>query len=340
MNEDLHHILDHTETLWKSLRGERLFITGGTGFFGRWFLESLYAANERFDTKISAHVLTRDATSFRLSSPLAHDPALTLLQGDLVNFDFPDGEFSHVLHMGTTTSLETFHHVSPLAVFDNIVLGTRRVLDFAIWCRAQRFLLTSSGAVYGHQPITVTHIAEDQNSAPSPTNTTAAVGNAKRMAEGLAVTYGEQYGLHVTIARCFSFIGKHLPLDLHYAVGNFLRDALNGGPIHVRGDGSSIRSYLYAPDLMIWLLTILCQGTPGRAYNVGSEESVSILDLALRVAGRAGRPGDVYVHSKVPPRFLRPDRYVPSTERARRELGLNQLIGLDDAITRTLKELA
>ena len=337
--DDLEHILEHTEELWKSQRNERLFITGGTGFFGRWLLESLIRANERFDARISAVVLTRDAAAFRRDMPsLASNPAIAFHEGDLARFTFPDGGFSHVLHMGTTTSLATFRNETPLAKFENIVIGTQRTLDFAVKCRAGKFLLTSSGAVYGSQPGDVSHIPDDYPGGPEPTNPAAAVGHSKRAAEFLTAAYGQQHRLDVTIARCFSFVGRHLPLDMHYAIGNFMRDALNGGPVDVRGDGTQVRSYLYAADLVIWLLTILLKGTPGRAYNVGSEEDVTIADLAQRVARSVQPPAAVRV-AGLPPLFPRPDRYVPSTERARTELGLKTLIGLDEAIARTLRSV-
>jgi nucleoside-diphosphate-sugar epimerase len=337
--EDRELVLEHTEALWAELRHERLFVTGGTGFFGRWFLESLVHANTRTGAGVTAVVLTRDAAAFRRDMPeLASNPAISFHEGDLARFTFPDGAFSHVLHMGTTTSLATFRNEPPLAKFENIVTGTQRTLEFAVTCGARKFLLTSSGAVYGRQPATVTHLSEDDGCAPDPTNTAAAVGHSKRAAEFLTAAYGEAHGFDATIARCFSFVGKHLPLDIHYAIGNFLRDALAGGPIEVRGDGTPRRSYLYAADLVVWLLTILCKGAPGRVYNVGSEEDVTIGDLAQRVARLAPRPVDVRVARPAPPSPV-PDRYVPSTRRAREELGLRELVRLDEAIARTLRSV-
>jgi dTDP-glucose 4,6-dehydratase len=269
---------------------------------------------------------------------LASDPAIAFHEGDLARFAFPDGEFSHVLHMGTTTSLATFQQEPPLAKFENIVTGTERTLEFAVKCRARKFLLTSSGAIYGRQPADVTHLREDDPYAPDPTHTASAVGHSKRLAEFLTAAYGEQHGFDATIARCFSFVGKHLPLDVHYAIGNFIRDALAGGPIQVRGDGTPRRSYLYAADLVIWLVTILCTGTAGRAYNVGSARDVSIAELARCVARLAPSPVDVAVAKARPP-IVVPDRYVPSIERAKTELGLEPLVDLEEAIARTFRSL-
>jgi len=337
--DDFDHILAHTEALWQGLRGERLFITGGTGFFGRWLLESLIRANDRLDLRIAAVVLTRDPAAFRRDAPqLATNTAIAFHTGDLARFSFPDGEFSHVLHMGTTSSSATFNNEAPLAKFENIVHGTQRTLEFAVRCRARKFLLTSSGSVYGPQPVDAALILDDYRGAPEATDTSAAVGHSKRAAEFLTVAFGQQHGFEATIARCFSFVGRHLPLDIHYAIGNFMRDALAGRTIEVRGDGTPRRSYLYAADLVIWLMTILCRGTAGRAYNVGSEDEVTMADLAHRVARLAPVPVGVHISGR-PPVFSRPDRYLPSTRRAQDELGLRQTIGLDEAITRTLRDL-
>jgi nucleoside-diphosphate-sugar epimerase len=337
--EDLDHIVHRTEQLWRELSGERLFITGGTGFFGKWVLESLLHANRSLGVQVSALVLTRNADGFSREMPgLASNPAITLHGGDLTDFTFPDGTFSHVLHMGTTSSTATFNNEEPLAKFANIAHGTERALEFAVRGRAVRFLHTSSGAVYGRQPDDIAFLPEEFSVAPDPTVTAAAVGHSKRVAEFLTAAYAEKYGIQATNARCFSFIGPHLPLDIHYAAGNFIRDALAGGPIVVRGDGAPQRSYLYAADLVIWLLTIMVRGTPGRVYNVGSEEDVTIGELAHRVARLAPVPVQVTIAGSSPASPLR-DRYVPSTARARRELGLETLISLDDAIARTFRSL-
>lgn len=119
------------------------------------------------------------------------------------------------------------------------------------------------------------------------------------------------------------------------AIGNFIRDGLSGGSIVVNGDGTPYRSYLYAADLAIWLWTILFKGNSYRPYNVGSEEAITIADLANTVADCFQKQIDVKI-AKSPGPNSPPERYVPSTKRTREELGLHQIVDLREGIRRTL----
>ena len=328
---DLDHVLEHTGGLWDDLRGERFFVTGGTGFFGRWMLESFLRANDALHLGAEAIVLTRDPSRFAHAAPhVAGHTAIHLHPGDVRSFDPPEQDCTHVLHMATETELGA----SAAASFRTAVEGTQRVLDFAVRRGVRRLLLTSSGAVYGSQPPEIERLSEEHAGAPHADDSSAGYGHGKRAAEFLCSVAALESDLEVTIARGFAFVGPLLPLDANFAIGNFIQDALTGKSIEVVGDGTPRRSYLYASDLAVWLWTILFKGASGRPYNVGSEADLSVADLAHRVAQLVG-PG-IPVHVAMEPTESAPvRRYVPSTERATRELGLRQRIDLDDAITRT-----
>ncbi|MDR3159927.1 MAG: NAD(P)-dependent oxidoreductase [Zoogloeaceae bacterium] len=328
--DDLAHILRHTAPLWRELDGARFFITGGTGFFGLWLLETLAYARQQLDLDLKATALTRDFPAFAAKAPhLAGDAMFGWQEGDVRTFPFPPGEFSHIVHAAATSS----YPVPAQEMLDTLVDGTRRVLRFAAQSRCRRLLLVSSGAVYGVQPPELPRLPETHPHAPDPLDPASAYGEGKRMAE-LLCAIATQQGISCVIARCFAFIGPHLPLDAHFAAGNFLSDAARGGPIHVNSDGRSLRSYLYMADLMIWLLTILLHGTPARAYNAGSDKVLSVADLARRVKTASGIMDAVLVRD--PPSSAPPPRYAPDIRRAREELGLEVRIGIDEAILRTM----
>lgn len=332
---DLSHILDHTRDLWDELRGERIFITGGTGFFGSWLLESFVWINDQLGLNASALVLTRNAEVFQNIKPhLALHPAIQFQTGNMRSFKFPNGEFSHIIHAATETNLSSTH-IEPITLFDANIQGARRMLELACTCGTSKFLFTSSGAVYGKQPHKITHISEDYAGAPMTMDIRTSYGQSKRIVEFLCAMYAHNHGLQTMIARCFAFVGPWLPLDSNYAIGNFIRDGINGGPIIIKGNGTPYRSYLYAADLAIWLWTILFRGQSCRPYNVGSENDLSISELAKEVAEA--------ISLQIPIKYLgQPSpnqaivRYVPSTQRARTELGLDVHIKLKDAIRRTV----
>ena len=332
---DLEHILAHTGGLWDELRGGRLFLTGGTGFFGCWLLESFLWANEGLSLDAEVVVLTRDAAGFKAKAPhlAAHD-AVRLHVGDIRSFKFPAGEFSHVIHAATDASAQ-LNEENPLLMVDTITAGTRHALEFARVSGAKKFLFTSSGAVYGRQPSDVTHVAEDYTGAPDTMNAGAAYGEGKRLAELMCAVYKAKHGMDVKVARCFAFVGPFLPLDTHFAIGNFIRDGLAGETIRVGGDGTPRRSYLYAADLAVWLWHILMRGAACRPYNVGSDQDLSIAELAATVADVfEPKPGVHVVREAVAGAPV--ERYVPCVQRALDELGLRPQIDLLQAIRRTV----
>lgn len=313
--------------LWPRLAGSRIFVTGGTGFIGRWLLEAL--ARSGIDVRVT--LLTRNPARFAERAPHLAG-RFELLAGDIVDFTAPPGSFTYVIHGATDASAE-LNAGDPRRMFDTIVAGTRRVLDFAVERRAQRLLFMSSGAVYGVQPWDVPHIAEGWHGGPDTRDPKSAYGEGKRAAETLCAIYGRQFGLDVVTARIFALLGPLLTLDIHFAAGNFIRDAMAGRTIRVESAGTAVRSYLYAADLTVWLWTLMLGAAKGAVYNVGSEEAVSIADLARRTAAALGGPG-VEILGRADPGW-NPGRYVPSTAAIRRELGVLPTIGLDEAIRRT-----
>lgn len=319
---------------WSGLRGASVLLTGATGFFGSWLVESFLHARRALSLDATLVGLSRDPSRFLASRPhLVGAEGLELLAGDVRTFSVGSRGFTHAIHAATAASA-ALNEAHPLEMLDTIVDGTRHALDVARAQGVSRVLLTSSGAVYGRQPPTVERVAETHACALDPLAPRAAYGEGKRLAELLAGIYTAHRALPTVVARGFAFVGPHLSLDTHFAIGNFIADALAGRAITVQGDGTPLRSYLYASDMTAWLWSMLLCGTPGRAYNHGAEDAVSIGDLARLI----GRMYDVPVTVvKRAAEGVNPERYVPSTERARSELGLRARVGLEDGIARTVR---
>jgi dTDP-glucose 4,6-dehydratase len=312
----------------ESLRGARIFLTGGTGFFGKWLLGALHFAEAQLGLGLRVDILSRDPEAFLTRNPeLKSVAAFRFHAGHVADFSGTPERPDFVIHAAADTIVSTAPNDQ--AERERAILaGTQRMLDFARASGTRRFLYVSSGAVYGAATARPTGAREDDELAPTTT-----YGRAKQDAEKLCA----DSGLDCVIARAFAFLGPHLPLDAHFAAGNFLRDARRGGPIEVRGDGTALRSYLYPADLVMWLLRLLIRGERNRAYNVGSDEPVTTAQLGRRIAAACDPALEVVIQSSQPhgPQNI----YLPNIDRPRAELGLDVTVKLDDAIRRTLSWL-
>jgi dTDP-glucose 4,6-dehydratase len=323
---DLEHIVREAKADLEALRGKRLFITGGTGFFGKWLLAGLCRANDELGLGLEISVLSRDPAAFLNRHPEVGEFNVRFVSGHVADFSLADLRYDFILHAAAdTTAFKTEAEENERS--RTIVEGTRHVLDLAGKAGTARLLYVSSGAVYGTFAGQLSGANEDDLAVGE---SLSPYGRAKQIAERLCA----ESGVDFVTARAFAFLGPWLALDAHFAAGNFLRDAIRGGPIVVRGDGTALRSYLHPADLVVWLLRILVKGRGGRAYNVGSDEKVTTAQLASHIADAINPHPEVVIQSIQPqgPQNI----YLPNIDRARAELNLDVSIPLRDAIARTL----
>lgn len=313
--------------VWTALQRQSLFITGGTGFVGKWLVECLLHADRELDLGLNLCLLSRSPARFAQDSPrLAESPAVRVVQGDVVDFDFPQQTFSMVIHAALPVAPPQggAGQLQPLAQD-----GARRVCELAAARGARRLLHISSGAVYG-APMQAPTLIEDApwNDALSGNDYT----QAKRLAEAVV---SEPWPFEVSIARCFAFIGPCLQPSSGSAAAQFIEASAVGNGIVVQGTGEAVRSYQYASDMARWLLTTLALGKPGRAYNIGSDAAVTIANLANEIARVAENAVAVQIAGNAVA-GLAGQRYVPDVKRADEELGLRNAVNLEEAIRRTL----
>ena len=329
LEQDLDASLERTRALWAELNGSRILLTGATGFVGTHLLESLRHARARTGSDVRIAAVVRDPVRLHERLPWTSDARwLELLRGDVRTFAMSPGAIDYAIHAANTGT--------PAAIFGDpwdisrmVVDGSKRVHALASAAGAKQMLQLSSGSVSGSHASPSPPITEDTPGAPHGDSPTDQLARAKHDAEDALVDAG---GTGVVFARGFALCGPWLPIDSAFAFGNFIGAAVRGQTIVVNGDGTPVRSYLYSSDMVVWLWTFLLKGQAGRAYNLGSERAVTIGELAHRVAALLG--GTVEI-AGVPAAGARAHWHVPNTERARRELGLEETVPLNDAIVRS-----
>tara|TARA_B100000686_G_C16795870_1_gene982287 strand:- start:3079 stop:4116 length:1038 start_codon:yes stop_codon:yes gene_type:complete len=327
---------------WRKLNNESIFITGATGFFGVALLHSLRRAKKSGDLNIKVTILTRDVAAFSKNhSILLDNDSIDFIQGDIVDFEFSDRQYTKIFHLAGTSAYETFKGEDQLNKYKVYSLGTERILNFASKCGANKVLFSSSGVVYGPNSINIQKITENYLGAPLTIDSSSSLGHGKRTAEFLCSYYSQRYKFKYVIARCFSFVGRHLPFDLHYAIGNFIRDALWREQIVVMGDGTAMRSYLYINDLVIWLLTLMAEECRHNIYNVGSDQAISIRDLAYLVRDLIAPNKEVIVQGNANSNIgnFKRNWYVPCIDRVKDEFKLDVITDLKKAIKLSSKQV-
>lgn len=319
------------------LRGKTVFVTGGTGFFGLWFLRALVLIRRRLGGNLRLIVLSRAPHRF-LADHTAEgfDREVEFIGGEVtqVRLD-PQLGVTHLIHMAATCASETFSGEAQVNKLDLLYRGTRQILE-QCGTPLESVLFTSSGVVYGNHPHE--RVPESDCSRPETTSYDSALGIGKLAAEYLVAAFAAKLDYRFSIARCFSFAGQYLPMDLHYAFGNFMRNALANEPITIRSDGQDRRSYLYIGDAVAWLLRMLVEPRNG-IYNVGSSRPVTIEALARLIS--AGAPQSIPVQilgGTFETGNFRRKSYVPSTEKIMHDYpGLAEWTTLEDVVQKMLQ---
>ena len=332
--EDLEFILGELKTSIVKLRNSKIFITGGTGFFGKSILSGLLHLNLSLNLNIKIFVLSRNPKKFKKKFPEVNKyKDLFFIEGKVANFSTIENGFTHIIHGATEASIEAHQKISDLS--EVIIDGTRNILNFADKKKISNILYISSGSVYGKQS-TKNFIKVKENSGffLNSSNFTDTSGILKKSAELLCNYWAsEAPEKTIKIARCFSFIGPWLPIDSHFAVGNFIKSATTNSDIIIHSDGSSLRSYLYTSDLVIWLFKILLFEKKFLTINVGSDEAYSLYDIAYLLKKLTGKNIKILTENK--PELLS-TAYVPNINLAKKN-DLKVYTSFEDSLMKTFK---
>ena len=322
--------------LLEALRGEAILVTGGTGFVGTWLAETVAFLNDEHGFNIELLLLSTRAHSWSGVAPhLALRSDIELIERDVRSLvDIPP-HVRWIIH--AASSPDSRQHASdPLTTIDVIANGTRAVLNAASRLPELRKMLNiSSGLVYGAQPWNVDAIPESAHGDVDCDALSSAYAEAKRFGETMCAVFRNQHQLSVVNARPFAFIGPYQLLDRPWAINNFVRDALLGGPIRILGSSQTVRSYMYPSDMALWMLRLLVAGKSGQSYNLGSPQGISLGELAAKIAGFVPVPPRV-VSREPADSLAHRSKFVPDVSLAQGALGVGLAFDLDTAIRRTL----
>ena len=318
-------VLDHKSIL----------VTGGTGFMGKWIAEMVSYLNESGQYNIKLYLLGRDISKFKEEVPhLAEKSFVTLMEQDVRYVHDLPTEIHYIIH--AAGSPDNREHVShPLKTIETFYKGTQSVLDAASRLPDLRKIVhLSSHQVYGRNDDEKL-IDENFAGIVEPQTVSNCYAESKRISETLCSYYRNYLKLPILILRPFAFIGPYQGLEKPWAINNFIRDGILGGPIRILGNGLTERSYLYGSDMAFWILKSLIEGKVGENYNLGSNHPISLNDLAVKIQHQMDSRIEILSKSSQGT-YANVSRLVPNTDKIIKDLNVVETFAIDAAIDRTI----
>jgi UDP-glucuronate decarboxylase len=351
VHEDLDFICSELAEEFSELNGKKLLLIGGAGFLGYYLIKSLLHRNEKTDAGKAVAVTVYD--NFIRGVPdwltaLESNANLKLIRHDITH-PLPDDieAFDYIIHAASIAS-PVFYRKYPIETMDANVDGLRLVLNYCLKMQnsgtpVSGVLYYSTSEIYGDPTPENIPTPETYRGNVSCTGPRACYDESKRYGETLCVNFSQQHGLPIRIARPFNNYGPGLKITDKRVLPDFARDVLGGRDIVMLSDGSPTRTFCYIADAIVGYFKILIRGRNGESYNIGIEEpEISMTELADRVVENArnlfGYTGKVVKQISQESDYLvdNPNRRCPIIAKARKELGYEPKIGVDEGLKRAL----
>lgn len=329
--EDLNSIVEACGPLLRALSGSSLLLTGGSGFIGRYLVESIIRFNEISGAAPCILTLTSrhpELLTTRYRRQVNTHEIVVVAWSDGGAHSLEGRRWDYVIHGAATTDPAEIARDPELTSRESVGM-TASVVDVAKASDAGRIVLISSGAVYGEMPADMEQIPETFQIGPDIPARNASYGEVKRASEVLV----RQSGLAYRIARVFSVVGPYQDLGASFAVPDLIRQADRRGFLQLTGTGRARRSYCYATDLTVFIFDLLLADMRHDVYNVGSRHgTASVAEVAGVIAeifgGLEVRRGPA----------AEPERdYIPDLERMYEVYAPR--VALREALTRTCQSL-
>lgn len=348
--KDIDYIHAKANDSFKKLSGESVFLTGAGGFLGYYFIKGILSWNDAHpDNVIHLTALSNFRSGISLWLKKREKRAdFNLLKQDITNYTIPQNEtFDYIIHAASIAS-PTFYRRYPIETINANVQGLYRILEYILKRKRTKrhvksLLNFSSSEIYGDPTESNIPTREDYRGNVSCTGPRSCYDESKRFGETLCVNYARVYDLPIKSARPFNNYGPGMKITDGRVIADFSKQIVEKKDIMMFSDGSPMRTFCYVADAIVGYLKILTRGESAEAYNIGIEKpEISIKDLASKMIEIArdnfNYKGKVVVKKSDDKEYLtdNPQRRAPVIEKARRELGYNPTISLDEGLFRTL----
>jgi len=351
VDKDLGVILSSLGDQLKKLSGKRIFLSGGAGFLGYYFINFLLYMNEHVDQEpcevICADNFIRGVPDWL--NQLKGNESLQVLSEDIVHFNMDElDSIDYIIHAASIAS-PSYYRKYPIETMDANIGGLRNVLEY---CKSKQLssspvgsvLFFSSSEVYGNPSEDFIPTPETYAGNVSFTGPRACYDESKRFGETLCVNFHRMHNIPVKIVRPFNNYGPGLKIDDGRVLSDFCRNIVSGEDIIMLSDGSAKRTFCYIADAITGYLQALLSDNNGESFNIGSESpEISMEDLAnltIQVAGdtlgidglqviRAQSSDENYLVDN-------PMRRCPDISKARDLLGFEPQVSLETGLKNTL----
>jgi len=314
----------------ENLRDSHILITGGTGFIGKWLSEMLYILNEELHLNTHIYILARNEPN---NFSYKENNNFHFIKSDIRNLKEIPKSINYIIH--ASGSPDSRDHISnPIKTLDTFYKGTQNILDQASRLPyLKKIIHLSSSKVYPNnykmQPVS------EENELSSVFQNNDIYAESKRISETICKAYISEFHLPIVITRPFAFMGPFQSLDKPWAINNFIRDAILGGPIRILGNQQTTKSYLYGSDLAAILLNLLILGESGEVYNIGNTSPIALIDLANKVKNSINSSIEITIKSSKN-QYSNTLFDVPDCSKVEKTLGLNPVYSFDEALRRTI----
>jgi len=332
-------IISRLGNLNKRFSGKKILLTGAAGFLGCQFVHYFLVLNNAGILRKPCHIYAWD--NYKRGRPywindFEHSSDVTFENKDIItDIDYPEVDF--IIHAASIAS-PSYYRKYPIETIDANVTGLRNLLEYSKESATESMLFFSTSEIYGDPDLEHIPTLEDYRGFVSCTGPRACYDESKRLGETLCVSFYDVYKIPVKIVRPFNNYGPGLKITDKRVIPDFFNDVINDRDIVLLSNGKATRTFCYISDAIEGYLRVLLSNYNGQPFNIGTDfPEISMIDLANHIIRLSGKKLKVKFQASIDPNYVtdNPQKRCPSIDKAKRLLGYNPNVSLEEGLKRT-----